>query len=155
MTLRYKLSSLSLLALLLLSACFLDVHAVSAQADQVQTKLQVANDAVNQAFNEIAEAENAGANISALLNQLNYALGLLSEAEISNRTGDKDAVLTKVDCLVPIAQEITNSANKLQQMSVASRLDAMYYTIEITVIIVALFILMLLVTWRLIKNRTL
>jgi hypothetical protein len=71
MSVRCKLLSTSFLAILTLSLCILCVYPSAAQIDQTTSKLQVANAAVNQAFNGVLDAEKAGANVTGLLAQLN------------------------------------------------------------------------------------
>jgi hypothetical protein len=88
MSVRCKLLSTTLLAILTLSLCILCVYPSAAQTDQTTSKLQVANAAVNQAFNAVLDAEKAGANVTGLLAQLNVAAGILAQAENSYRTGN-------------------------------------------------------------------
>ena len=57
-----------------------------AQTDQAGSKLQAANDAVNQAFNAVLDAEKAGANVTDLMAQINVAESILTQTENSYRT---------------------------------------------------------------------
>jgi hypothetical protein len=79
-----KLSSITLLAILVLSLYVLSVNQATAQTDQTTLKLQAANTAVNQAFNATLDAEKAGANVTDLLSQLSYAGSVLASAENSS-----------------------------------------------------------------------
>ena len=75
--------------------CLLNVNQATAQIDQTTSKLQVANTAVNQAFSAVLDAEKAGANVTDLLFQLNYAQDVLAKAENSYRIGDLNEPETK------------------------------------------------------------
>ena len=66
----------------MLSLCLLGVYPAIAQADQTASKLQAANIAVNQAFNAVLDAEKAGANVTDLLVQINYAMHLGSSGKL-------------------------------------------------------------------------
>ena len=104
-----KLLATVLLVFLTLGSCLYSGHYVLAQTDQAASKLQAANNAVEQAFNAVLGAEKAGANITGLLTQLNVAGGDLAQAENSYRTGNFSAAETQADNVLPIAQGVTVS----------------------------------------------
>lgn len=84
--------------------------------------MQAANAAVNQAFNAVLAAEKAGANVTDLLSQLNVATNLLAQAENANRTGDSNTVITNVDNVLSVTQQImASSLDAKQQATVASQ----------------------------------
>ena len=123
-----------------------------AQTDQTESKLQAANNDVEQAFNAVLDAEKAGANVTALLAQLNDADGILAEAENSYRTGDSNTAAAQADSVLPIAQEVTVAAQDAKQTALVSGQNAFWYTIAFTVIGAFVFVLALFLVWRRFKR---
>jgi phosphotransferase system glucose/maltose/N-acetylglucosamine-specific IIC component len=133
-------------------SCLYSGHYVFAQTDQTASKLQAANTAVNQAFNAVLDAEKAGANVTGLLVQLNDADGILAQAENSYRTGDSNAAAAQADSVLPIAQEVTASAQDAKQTALVSGQNAFWSTITFTVIGAFAFVLALFLVWRRFKR---
>ena len=153
MSTQCKLSSISLLALLLLSMCFVSLNTAFAQTNQANSKLQEANIAVNQAFNAILDAEKAGANITTLLAQLNDVNTVLAQAENSYRTGDSNVAVTQADSVLPIAQQVNTSAQEAKQAALVSNKNSFWSTIAFTAIAAVMFVLALFLVWRHFKRR--
>ena len=128
------------------------MHFADAQTDQTESKLQAANIAVEQAFNAVWGAEKAGANVTGLLVQLNVAAGVLAEAENSYRTGDSNTAAVQADSVLPIAQEVTASAQDAKQTALVSGQNAFWFTIAFTVIGSFVFVLVLFLVWRWFKR---
>jgi len=133
-------------------SCLFSEHYVFAQTDQTASKLQAANTAVNQAFNAVLDAEKAGANVTDLLVQLNDAAGVLAQAENSYRTGDSNTATAQADSVLPIAQEVTASAQDAKQTALVSGQNAFWSTITFTVIGAFVFVLALFLVWRWLKR---
>jgi hypothetical protein len=150
---RCKLSSITLLTLLMLSVCLLCVCPAIAQNDQAASKLQAANTAVNQAFNAVLDAEAAGANVTDLLAQINTAEGILAQAENSYRTGDTNTAATQADHVLPIANKVTSDAQSAEQTAIVSTQNANLSTIALTAIGIFAFILVLFLVWRKFKRN--
>ena len=127
------------------------MHFADAQTDQTESKLQAANGAVEQAFNAVLDAEKVGANVTGLLAQLNVAAGVLAQAENSFRTGDFNTSATQADSVLPIAQEVTNSAHA-KQAALVSGQNAFWFTIAFTEIGASVFVLVLFLVWRRFKR---
>lgn len=153
MSTRCKLSTISLLAIILLSTFLFGLHSAFAQTDQVDSKLQAANECVNQAFNAVLDAEKAGANVTNLLAQLNTAEGILALAENSFRTGDFSTATAQADSVLPIAQEVTTAAQEAKQTASVSEQNAFWSTIVFTVIGAFVFVLALILVWRRFKRN--
>jgi hypothetical protein len=153
MSVRCKLSSVTLLAILMLSLCLIGVYPAGAQTDQTTSKLQAANTAVNQAFNVVLDAEKAGATVSDLLAQLNYAVGVLAKAENSYRAGDFNKAVVQADSVLPIAQKVTVSAQNAKQTALVSGQNAFWFTIAFTVIGAFVFVWVLFLVWRRFKRE--
>jgi CHASE3 domain sensor protein len=150
---RYRLSSITLLASLVLCICFFGIYPSIAQSDQAASKLQAADTAVNQAFNAVVDAEAAGANVTDLLAQINTAQAILAQAENSYRTGDTNAASTQADSVLPIAQKVTLDAQNAKQTAIVSSQTAFWSTIALTVIGVFVFVLVLFLVWRRFKGN--
>ena len=129
------------------------MHFADAQTDQTESKLQVANTAVEQAFNAVLDAEKAGANVTGLLVQLNTAEGILAQAENSYRTGDSNTAVVQADSVLPIAQEVTTVAQDAKQTALVSGQNAFWSIIAFTVIGAFVFVLALFLVWRWFKRR--
>jgi hypothetical protein len=148
-----RFSSIILLALLILSICFLGLNTAFAQTNQADSKLQAANNSVNQAFNAVLDAEKAGATVTDLLAQLNTAADILAQAENSYRAGDINASIAKANSLLPITQEIANNAQVLKQSAIVNTQNNFWSTIIFTVVIAVVFVLVLFFVWRWFKRN--
>lgn len=153
MSRRCKLSSLSLLAILMLSMFLVCVHTAFAQTNPVDSKLQAANDDVNQAYSAVLDAEKAGANVTDLMFRLNYAIGILAQAENSYRTGYFNKASAQADNVLPLAQQITTAAQNAKQTAIVSSQNIFWSTIALTVIGVFVFVLVLFLIWRWFKQN--
>jgi len=138
---------------LALGSCLYSEPYVFAQTDQTTSKLQAANTAIEQAFNAVLDAEKAGANVTALLAQLNTAAGILAQAENSYRAGDSNAAAAQAESVLTIAQQVTTGAQDAKQTATVSVQNAVWSTIAFTVIGVFVFVLGLLLVWRWFKQR--
>ncbi len=145
---RCKLCAVTIFIFLTLGSCLYSGHYVSAQTDQTASKLQVANNAVEQAFNAVLDAEKAGANVTGLLVRLNDAAGILAQAENSYRTGDNNTAIVQADSVLPIAQEVTTAAQNAKQTALVSGQNAFWSTIAFTVIGIFVFVLASFLVWR-------
>ena len=148
-----KLSSITLLCILMFSLCFLGVQQATAQTDQTTQELQAANTAVNQTFNAVLDAEKAGSNVTDLLAQINILQDILAQAENAYRSGDTNTATTKAQSVLPIAQQITLDAQNAQQNAIISSQNAFWTTIALTIIGIIVFVLVLFLIWRLVKQK--
>jgi hypothetical protein len=137
---------------LALGSCLYSEPYVFAQTDQTTSKLQAANTAIEQAFNAVLDAEKAGANVTALLAQLNTAAGILAQAENSYRAGDNTTAAAQADSVLPIAQQVTASAQDAKQTALVVGQNAFWSTIAFTVIGAFVFVLALFLVWRRFKR---
>jgi hypothetical protein len=137
---------------LALGSCLCSGHYVFAQTDPTASKLQVANIAVDMAFNAVFDAEAAGANVTGLLAQLNTAEGDLDLAENSYRTGDSNAAAAQANRVLPIASEVTTAAQVAKQTALVSDQNAFWSTIAFILIGASVFVLVLFLIWRWLKQ---
>jgi hypothetical protein len=128
-------------------------HYAFAQADQTESKLQAANNAVEQAFNAVLDAEKAGANVTSFLVQLNVAAGDLAQAENSYHAGDSNTAVVQADSVLPIAQDVTNSAQGAQQAALVSGQRTVWLTITFSLIGAFELVFALFLVWRQFKRR--
>jgi hypothetical protein len=138
------------------SACFYSVQfafAQNSQTDQTTLKLQVASNTVEQAFNTFSSAEKAGANVTALLNQLQGAANLLAQAENSYRIGDMNAAANFADQASTLAQQVGGQADAAKESATTSGQTAFLVTVASVVVGSFLLILGLFLGWRLFKRR--
>ena len=149
---KIKQSTVVLLVVLAFSVCFLGVQMAVAQTDQATLELQGANNAVNLAFNAVLDAEKAGANVTVLLDQLNYAANILAQAENSNRTGNSTAASAQADSVLPIAQEVTTLAQDAKQAALVSGQITVWSIIAFTIIAGFVFVFVLFLVWRRFKR---
>jgi hypothetical protein len=97
-------------------------------------------------------AEKAGANVTGLLVQLNVAAGDLAQAENSYRAGDSNTAAVQADNVLPIAQEVTTSAQDAKQAALVSGQNSFWFTIAFTAIGAIVFVLVLFLVWRRFKR---
>ena len=147
-----KLSITVLIVFLTLGAYLYSMPYAVGQTGDAEAKLQAANNTVTYAFNAVLDAERAGANVTDLLVQLNNAAGILAQAENSYRTGDSNTAAAQADSVLPIAQEVTTSAQDAKQTALVSGQNAFWSTIAFTVIGAFVFVLALLLVWRRFKR---
>lgn len=108
---------------------------------------------INQAFISVLDAEKVGANVTDLLAQLNYALGLLAHAENSYRAGDVNTAEAQVDNIISISQRVTFEAQNAKQVAIVSGQYTFWFTITLTVIGILVLVLVLFLFWRLFKRN--
>jgi hypothetical protein len=143
----------NLLVILILSSAISGSSFTIAQIDAAIIKLEAASSTVGLAFKAVLSAENAGANVTGLLEQLTVATGLLAQAENSYRTGDKSAASNYAVQVIPIAQQVAGQATTAEKSATAANQHAFEFTIASVVIGSFLFVLSLFLVWRYFKGR--
>jgi methionine-rich copper-binding protein CopC len=149
---RFALSATVLLVILAFGASVFGVNYVVAQTDQAGSKLQAANSAFAQAFNAALDAERAGANVTVLLGRLNVAADLLAQAEMSYSNGDADNTADKADSALSIALEVKSDAVSVENAALVAYQNGFWLTVGFSVIGVAVFVFVLFLVWRLVKQ---
>ena len=153
MNFRRNLSGIALLIIFTLFFCNLIICPVGADTDPTALKLQAANTAVNQAFDAVLSAEQAGANVTILLVQINEADSILGQAENSYRTGDFSTAAIKAESILPITQQITTSAQNAKQTAIISSQNSFWLTIAFTIIGMIILLQVLFLVWLWLKRR--
>jgi hypothetical protein len=129
------------------------VAAGRGQIDQDNSSIQAANDAVNQAFIAVLDAEQAGANVTSLLSQLNGAAKLLANAENAMRAGNADNAANNADTAVSIARQVTSQAQRNKESALASKQDALVINIAWTITASVILVIILILLWWWTKKR--
>jgi len=145
-----KLFVFSAFLLFLLLFPILLVNAAS--VDVPNSALTEVEETFASAYEAVLEAEQAGANITELLDRYNLAVERLAEARILLRLGDFDGTVNFVD-LVNIGADVKAEAEQLkidaQKSSNSNQLNVLTFSIiGIIVVICTTF-----VCWRVFKRR--
>lgn len=126
---------------------------ISAQTDNVSIKIQEAKTAFNAALNAVLDAEQAGANITDLIVQLNFAVNNLSKAENNYRIGDYTTAVSQAESVVLSAQEVSAAAQNAKEDAIISVKNAFWSKTVFTLIGSVVFVLLLFLVWRQLKKR--
>lgn len=140
-----------LLVFLTLVSFTFGVECVYAEVDQSQLKVAKAENAVDQAFSAILEAEQAGANVTNLLTRLNYAGELLAQAEIAVRKEDSNAG-AKAEVALSTAQEVETAAVAAKSKALDDGANALWSSAAFSIVGAVIFVLALFLVWRQFKR---
>lgn len=119
----------------------------------VDSKLQAANSAIIQAFNAILDAEESGANVTDLINQLNVGSELLAQANIEYATGNLSSAANNADAVLPIAHEVLVDAQNAKQTISVSGQTTSWSTLALASVGIFSFVLVLFLLWRWLKKK--
>jgi hypothetical protein len=125
----------------------------AAQIETTQSSLQAANERLNQAFKDVFEAEQAGANITRLLKQLNDAAELLAQEENIYRSGDTAGVESKADSVVTTSFQISSLAQTAKEDAQVAAQTQLSLNIALSVVGSIIIILVMILFWRFFKRR--
>jgi len=124
---------------------------VFAQTGQSESQLEAANK-IGQAFEAVLDAEQAGANVTGLLERLNVAADLLAQAEIAARRGDL-SFGAKIDSVLSIAGEVEEAAVAARYAALGADQNALGSAFAFSSVGVIAFVFVLLLVWRQLKQR--
>lgn len=102
---------------------------------------------MGQAFEAVLDAEKTGANVTDLMVRLNYAVGILAQADNSYRIGYSSKAAAQADKVLLISQQVINEAQNDKQTAIVSNQNSFWSTIILTVIVVFVFLLILILVW--------
>jgi len=148
----HNLLGISLLTLLIISLSIMVQPAFCQSYDPTQS-FQTANNSVNLAFDMVLKAEKAGANVKALLTQLNAAASLIAQAENSYRSGDTSSIESNTDQAVAIARQVTAQAATLEQKASAAHQNTLLISVVFTLLGSIMLILALYLVWGIFKSH--
>lgn len=123
------------------------------KADGETSSIDAANSSINQAFNNVLAAEQAGGNVTDLLYKLNSAGELLASAENSLRSGSKTNVAVDAQNAKVIANQVNDDAIALRAESLSASQVNFCLTLTFSVMGAVVFSLSLWLAWRWFKNR--
>jgi hypothetical protein len=126
---------------------------VFGQTNSADSSIQAANEAIRTAYTSIASAEKEGANVTALLNQLDVAAAYLSSAEIFYRVGDLASASSNAEKVLSIAQQVDSAAQTAELAAQVNSHDSFWSTFAVSVGGSAILALALLFVWRRIKSN--
>jgi hypothetical protein len=120
----------------------------NAQTAAEEISIQNANTAINQAFTNVLEAENAGGNITQLLVRLNTAGQLLADAQNAYRAGNLTGVTSKANSAKQIADQVNTEALKLKDASLTLSRNNFWFTVTFSIGGAIVFGLVMLLIWQ-------
>jgi hypothetical protein len=149
----FKVTVLFLLVLTAFVSGLLDSLCVVGLADDdVPSKIATAEDALQRAFVAVLEAENAGANVSALLVKLDVAGKNLTEAEMDYKSGRLVEALSKAEGCSALANGVVDEALILKSSALINARSAEWQTFAFSGVGVFVYLVVLASVWMLLKR---
>ena len=112
-----------------------------------------ARSAIEDAYEAVFDAEEMGANVSELLEVLNFGAYELSQAHIAYRIGDFDNVVYHANLTLDLVQDIAIQAEELQDNASLEKKQMLYLASSSAIIVIIVICLVGFVSWRLFKKR--
>ena len=138
---------LMLLAVLFVPGCF------AVNAAEANTVIGQAERDLDSAYVAVAEAEGAGADVSALLSKLGGAGDFLSAAYAAFRTGNyTDAAELAMDCSTAVERVVRDSAG-LEADAEAARGNSLLFAVVVSLVGLVLLVVLGFLGWKLLKRR--
>ena len=144
---KLKLFKAGFLVFLVL-AFFSGADQVVAEDAQRPFQLVEANQALQDAFVAVLEAEQAGANVAGLLGQLSSAADLLAQAEISYRIGDVYGAFDKATSVSVVASEVENDAVRVGSLALNRGEIAIYSSVAVSFVGGVFFVFVVFLIWK-------
>lgn len=148
-----KFSLVSMLFLVLASQFFVVAVVAEAREDVVASALTDTEEVLASAYQAVLEAEEAGANVSSLLVQLNEAGGLLAQGHMAYRLGDFDEAVNFAELSSGVGIHVKDEALKLKDLALGESLQHLYFTAVGSVIFCVLIVFGSFLVWRVFKRR--
>jgi methionine-rich copper-binding protein CopC len=137
-------------AVLLILVTFPSVLFTSKAADSASLMAQT-DAAIELAFNEVLEAEKAGANVTGMLSTLNLAAGVLAQTENSDASlvpGVIDSDLSRLQAAYDSAQSVQANAMEAKVRALNANRNGLLSTVAFSLVGGIGFILVLFAFWR-------
>jgi hypothetical protein len=145
-----------LVGLLVLSAFmfpFFVSRADASSEDAAASAISEAEEAVGLAYETVLEAENAGAEVSGLLDKLDEAGMLLAEAQVSFRLGDFDEAFSLANLCSGIGESVEDEAYELRVEAYGSRVMVSWLTMAGSLVGVVVVAFGSFWGWRVFRRR--
>ena len=140
------------LTLLIIVPILISLNINSVNATNEKEMLRTANSALNNAFINVLNAENAGANVTELMSRLNAAGTFLAEAENNYHSGNIANVTIQAENSRLIAEQVSIDALTLLEITLVASQNNYWSTLAFSVIGSVVFIVCLLFVWRRFKQ---
>ena len=114
---------------------------------EAASSLDGAEALVCQAFEAVLEAEEAGANVSILMADLDEAGALLAEAEVLRRNGNGDEAAGLADQAVVIANNVEREALELKNLALVNRQTFFWFSSVFSLVGASVFLIVLFFVW--------
>ncbi len=144
-----KLLIIGFCSLLVLTSISGANHLVKSEIVQKPSQLVEAEKALQDAFVAVLEAEQAGASITGLIDQLNSYIDHLAHAEMSFRTGNISGAIDKIASIIKAASEVKTEAVNAQSRALTSSVVAFRLNVVLSFAGGFFFVLLLYVVWKL------
>ncbi len=138
---------------LLLSFCILVSSAFGVEGNEAWTAIDTADSAVASAYQAVLEAEEAGANVSGLLKELNFGAEALAKANTLYRIENFDEAVYFADLGYDSIVEVMAEADGLRNLAVAERKQRLLLTSLASAFEVGFVVLCGFFGWRQFKKR--
>ena len=120
--------------------------------DDVSSRISAAEDALQRAFGAVLDAENAGANVSALLMELDVAGRNLTEAEMAYKSGSLVEAVSKAERCSVLANEVVDEALALKDSALVNARSAEWQMFTFSGVSAFVFLIVLVLVWLMFKR---
>ena len=145
---------LVLLIVLVFSAFIFTTEILASNSEDIATaSIEGAENALVSAYQAVLQAEEAGANVSGLLAQLNDAGEFLAEAQVAFRLEDFDNAIGSADQCKDVGIDVENEAYELKNSAWHENIQRLWLTIMGSVLGVIVIVSGSFWAWRFLKRR--
>ena len=139
--------------ILLLSFSILSLNVAPVRSGENADSIAQSEEAISSAFKETLKAEEAGANTSKLIQELNEALMVLSEIKANLAKGDQKEAARLTCELIDITNNVKAKASFLKGSAEEYRNTMLTYSLMIPAFGVPPFIFVMIIVWRWFSRR--
>jgi len=148
-----KFSCILMIFLFAISSFFLIATAKGISENEATLASNDADGTVVSAYLATLKAEEAGANVSGLLIQLDEAGGFLARAHMAYRSGNFDETIHFANLSKNIGEEVQNAADRLEILALSEGHQRLLFTMIGSIACVILTVLGSFWGWRIFKRR--
>ncbi len=147
-----RLSFVSVLFLALILASFVSVTAGERTEDEAASALAGAERELILAYQTLLMAEEAGADVSDLLDQLNESAEFLTQARMAFQSGDFDDVVTLAALSRSIGVDVQGDSASLENSALSENIRRMMFALTTSMVGIVVIALVSLWVWRILKR---
>jgi hypothetical protein len=147
----FRKCSICLAIIVLFAFCFVPVGLAigSNEADDALGRAEVD---LGSAFAAVADAERAGANVTAFVGRLNYADGFLAEGYAAYRSANYESAISIAASCSSATEGIVDDAAYLKASAERARSDTALMTAVISGVGLTIFFILAFLGWRILKK---